>query len=359
MPKTDTSDKEPEPYPESDTEGPVKVLELSAKHPQFACSRIKANHIAQWLNHVNNVYEPTEQGSVISEVTSTLRGDLDDALSVQETPDDLGLTCRGKKDNKKVVQKDQEKKKTEKESPKKDLKGQEETEKPKDKLSPSQKNDTTQSNKVTQSSEAINQEKTKNELRKTRPPLKKVKTRKRTTSSGNNSNNSSTRPSLSSPTKTNIFTPFGQLETVNQPQSEVRKEQGNATGTPMNIDKAGTSLQKFSTPFLKSPTGTGITLQGFFSTPISTGTFRNSFSPPIENNFQNQPSLAGEFSPQSISQLQGKNHFNFEPTQEMSSEQMNLNALQPDSGFDEVIDMDVDNFEQLTETIKAEVSGNV
>ncbi|XP_031557115.1 uncharacterized protein LOC116293784 [Actinia tenebrosa] len=340
LPKTDTSVKELEPYPDSDAESSVKVLELSAKHPQFACSRTKANHIAQWLNHVNNIYEPTEQGSVISEVTSTLKGDLDDAFSVKEIPDNTGLV--DEKDEKKPPKEEKEK-----ESPKKDVKVKENAEKPSDKLNPNQGNDTTQSNKVTQSSETINQVKPKIEQPKTRPPLKKVKPRKRTKPCGNNSNNSSTRPSISSPTKTNIFTPFGQFE---QQQSEVKIEQGKITGTPMNIDRAGTNSQKFSTPFLKSPTGTGPYLQAHFSSPIGTENLRNSFSPPLENNFQNQPSFAGGFGIQSQ-----PFNLNFEPSQEMSSEQMNENALQPDSGFDEVIDMDVDNYERLTETIKAEL----
>jgi hypothetical protein len=362
-PSTDTTcTTETENGLNSDHEGSVKVDKLSEKQPKFTCSRTKANHIAQWISHVNNAYEPSEQGSVTTEVTSTLKGDLDDVVSTKETPCSSGFTSVDEKTKikgakEKVSQKDIQK------SPEKNFKEKSEKSEPK-KMSPAHVNEATQSNTVPQASECVNQTKSNSDQSKaSRPPLKKVRPKKRTTSTGNISmTQSSTKSSVQSPTKSNVFTPFGQFA---QQQSTTRNEQQSTLGTPMNVDKS--NPQKFSTPFLKSPTRTGPMFQGFLSSPIHIGTCNTSAnentvtSPLYGNQFQNQQAtgmFVGNTQPNSLDKTDLPV---FEISQEMSSEQLNLNenALQPDSGFDEVIEMDVDNFEELTETIKAEVCTNV
>lgn len=158
------------------------------------------------------------------------------------------------------------------------------------------------------------------ETKSLRPPLKKV-----------NHKNKSANKAPQSPSKVmsssftpNLFTPFSQFT------PHIQDKRNDFQATPMNIDS---SSHRFSTPFMKSPPPTGP--QDLLSSPIN----------------MNMPSNE---TPNFFANITKQQEFENLQKIDTSSDIHSMNE-QRDSGFDEVIDMDIDNFEEMTQLIKAEV----
>lgn len=163
---------------------------------------------------------------------------------------------------------------------------------------------------VTQPSTSNKRPSNKPDSKITRPPLKKVNKRNKTT------NYTTLSPTSPAPSFTpNLFTLFTQIpgQQDRQPEPQV---------TPMNIDR---NTQRFSTPFMKSSPPSGP--QDLFTSPISMYSNVTPNTSQTSKQFDSRP----------------------------DDDDVVIDHSQRDSGFDEVIDMDVDNYEELTQLIKVEV----
>ncbi|KAK3727177.1 hypothetical protein QZH41_015196, partial [Actinostola sp. cb2023] len=314
---------------------------VSPPEHHFQCSRARANNIALWVDRVNSTYEPSEQGSTVSNVASTInsrRLSLKDSTiaAVQQKKD--GYTKKKKRKRKRNQGGSTGNNAAVPEWNKSSVK----SELPK--LTQRSDNDVARSSKVTQAIEPTSVPQTKSNNTKTntlRPPLKKVNQKTK------NANSTPLSPTKASgfPSKftINLFTPFGQ----NAQQQDGRNEP-QSMSTPMNIDR---NSQRFSTPFMKSPPPNRP--QELFSSTINMNLLSssNEIPTPIQNPFANNPQQQC-IKTDVLESPQGASVNN--STEALNMEDIHRHS-QRDSGFDEVIDMDVDNFEEMTQVIKAEL----